>query len=151
MAEHTEFKRKPNGMAEDLGAIIGFSSTLLICGVFGGRTLYVPEQTSEGHRLHKMLGAPAFSRLVEAFGGETVTVPALADFERYQRVRKCAVLLAQGRSLHQIATLTGVTYNQVKNDRRTAELLGLLPLVFSGNRAIKSDEQVIQQLGFDGF
>jgi len=151
MAEKKEYTRKPNGMAEDLGGVIGFSNTLLLCGTRGGQTLYVPNQPTPGHLLATLLGETAFRKMVEEWGGETITVPALADFGRYQRIRKGARLLAEGRSLHTVALLTGVTYNQAKNDRRAAELLGILPAVLTGDRTIKSDAQVIAQLGFDGF
>ncbi len=147
----TTLQRKPNGIAEDLGAVIGFSNTILVCGVWGGKTLYVPEKTSTGHRLAGLLGATAFARLVEEFGGETLTIPALADFGRWQRIRKAATLRLQGRSLHAIAALTGVTYQQVKNDIRSAELLGLIPLVLCADRRVKSDAEVIRQMGFEGF
>jgi len=146
-----EFKRKPNGIAEDLGAIVGFSNTLLLCGTRGGKTLYVPEQPTPGHWLEKQIGPAAFKAMVEAWGGETIQIPALADFGRYQRVRRCAEMLVSGRSLHIIAKANGITYNQAKNDRRRAELLGLLPLVFHGRQEVKSDAQLIQQLGFEGF
>lgn len=151
MDTKTRFKRKPNGMAEDLGAVVGFSNTILICGIWGGKTLYVPEVFSAGHRLAELLGDTAFRQLVAEWGGETITIPALADFGRYQRIRKGATLLAQGRSLHAVALITGVTYNQAKNDRRTAELLGILPTVLTGCRKIGSDAQVIEQLRLDGF
>jgi hypothetical protein len=147
----TTLQRKPNGIAEDLGAVIGFSNTILVCGVWGGKTLYVPEKTSADHRLAGLLGATAFARLVEEFGGETLTIPALADFGRWQRIRKAATLRLQGRSLHCIAAMTGVTYQQVKNDIRSAELLGLIPLVLCADRRVKSDAEVIRQMGFEGF
>lgn len=146
-----KYTRKPNGLAEDMGAIIGFSNTLLICGTRGGRTLYVPEAATPGHLLETLIGPAAFARMVEAWGGETLTLPALSDFHRYQRIRRCAQWLTEGRSIHNIALLNGVTYNQTKNDRKTAELLGLLPLVFKGRTPIPDDDKVIQQLGFEGF
>lgn len=151
MAEKTEYARKLNGMAEDLGSVIGLSNTLLLCGTRGSETLYVPNQATPGHILEKLLGDTAFRRMVEEWGGETITIPALADFGRYQRIRKSARLLAMGKSLHHVALLTGVTYNQAKNDRQSAENLGILPKVLCGDRRIKSDAQVIAQLGFDGF
>lgn len=151
MSEKQEFKRKPNGLAEDLGAAIGFTNTLLICGVFGGKTLYVPEVVSTDHRLEKLIGHQAFVALVAEWGGETLTVPALADFGRYRRIRRGAELLCQGKSLHAIARVNSITYNQAKNDRKTAELLGLLPLVFTRRPEVASDERVIEQLGFERF
>lgn len=151
MSEKPEFKRKPNGLAEDLGAVIGFANTLLICGVFGGKQLYVPGVATADHRLETMLGRTAFTALVAEWGGETITIPSLADFGRYQRIRRGAELLCQGRSLHSVAAINGITYNQAKNDRRTAELLGLLPLVFIRRPEVASDEVVIEQLGFEGF
>ena len=56
MDAETKFKRKPNGMAEDLGAVIGFSNTVLVCGIWGGKTLYVPEKAGSGHRLALVFG-----------------------------------------------------------------------------------------------
>lgn len=151
MDAETKFKRKPNGMAEDLGAVIGFSNTVLVCGIWGGKTLYVPEKVGSGHRLEGLLGETAFRRLVEEWGGETLTIPALADFGRWRRIRKAAELRVAGRSLHNIALMTGVTYQQVKNDIRSAELLGLIPLVLCAERRVASDEEVIRQFGFEGF
>jgi hypothetical protein len=146
----TTLQRKPNGIAEDLGAIVGFSNTILICGVWGGKTLYVPNTATTGHRLAGLLGESAFIRLVAEFGGETLTIPALVDFGRWQRIRKTATLRLQGRALHGIAKMTGVTYQQVKNDIRRAEQLGLIPLVLCADRRVKSDAEVIRQMGLDG-
>lgn len=151
MADDTTFKRKPNGIAEDLGAVIGFSNTVLVCGIWGGKTLYVPEKAGSGHRLESLLGDTAFRRLVEEWGGETLTIPSLADFGRWRRIRKAAEMRVAGSSLHNIALLTGVTYQQVKNDIRSAEMLGLIPLVLTSERRIKSDAEVIKQMGFEGF
>ena len=64
---------------------------------------------------------------------------------------KAATLRLTGRALHSIANVTGVTYQQAKNDIRTAELLGLIPLVLTAERRVKSDAEVIRQMGFDGF
>ena len=83
--------------------------------------------------------------------GETLTIPGLADFGRWRRIRKAAELRVAGRSLHSIALLTGVTYQQVKNDIRTAELLGLIPPVLGAERRVKSDAEMIRQAGFEGF
>ena len=77
MDTKTRFKRKPNGMAEDLGAVVGFSNTILICGIWGGKTLYVPEVFSAGHRLAELLGDTAFRQLVAEWGGETGVVGLL--------------------------------------------------------------------------
>lgn len=133
--EGTTFKRKSNGLAEDLGAVIGFSNTLLLCGTRGGKTMYIPESANPGHLLARLLGDTAFRRLVEEWGGETLTIPSLADFGRWRRIRKAAELRVAGRSLHSIALMTGVTYQQVKNDIRSAEMLGLL----SARRLARSD------------
>lgn len=146
-----EFARKPNGIAEDLGSIIGFSNTLLLCATRGGQGIYIPNTATPGHPIAALIGESAFARLVEAFGGETFNLPALADFGRYQRIRRCAQMICEGKSLHTIARENGVTYNQVKNDRRTAERLGLIPLVFTGPTEVPSDAAVFGQLGFDGF
>lgn len=145
------FKHRPNGLAEDLGAVLGLSRTLVLCATRGGRQLYVPEAMNERHFLYNLVGETAFRRMIDEWGGETISVPMLSDFGRYQRIRKAAELHVQGKSLHLIAALTGVTYQQAKNDRRTAEELGLIPLVLTADRRVKSDAEVIHQMGFDGF
>jgi len=145
-----QFKRRCNGIAEDLAAVIGLTNTLLLCGTRGGDSLYVPGQATPGHMLETLLGQTAFQRMVEEWGGTSFTVPALSDFGRYQRIRKCAELVGQGKSLHAIAKVTGVTYQQVKNDRRAAEMLGILPLVLMGRVKVRSDAEVIEQLQLPG-
>lgn len=151
MAEEIDCKRKLNGVAEDLGAVIGLTKTLLLCATLGGTKLYVPDAARPDHRLFKLLGESAFRRLVAEWGCAHLNVPALADFGRYQRIRKAAEMHARGNSLHAIAAATGVTYQQAKNDLRTAENLGIVPLVLTGDRKVKSDAEVIRQMGFEGF
>lgn len=151
MADDTDCLRKQNGLAEDLGAVIGLTNTLRLCGTRGGKTLYVPKTFIAGHLLARLLGEAAFRGMIAEWGGETIDVPALTDFGRYQRIRKAAELHVNGKSLHTIALLTGVTYQQAKNDQRTAELLGIVPTVLTGERRVKSDAELIRQMGFDGF
>lgn len=148
MAEQ-EFKRSKNGLAEDLGAVIGFSNTLFLCAIRGGKTLYVPEAVSEDHWLAINIGASAFRAMVGEWGGETITVPALAEFTRYQRIRRTAELLSKGHGLHQIARLHSISYNQAKNDRRSAELLGLIRMVLAGMGSVKTTREVLEQKGFE--
>lgn len=145
-----QFKRRSNGIAEDLAAVIGLTNTLLLCGTRGGDNLYVPGQATAGHLLESLLGKCAFERLVEEWGGTSFTVPSLSDFGRYQRIRKCAELVGQGRSLHSVAKLTGVTYQQAKNDRHSAEMLGILPMILVGKIKVRSDQEVIEQLSLPG-
>jgi hypothetical protein len=120
------FVRKQNGIAEDLGAIIGLTNALLLCGIRGGSNLYIPKQVTEGHVLWAMIGEAAFSALVDEYGGQSITIPALAEFGRYQRIRKCADILNAGGTIHSASKVVGVTPNQVKNYVRTAVLLGLI-------------------------
>jgi len=123
------YQRKTNGIAEDLAGMIGFSNTLLLCGTRGGGSLYIPQTATPGHLLENLIGKSAFRRLVDEMGGTSFSLPTLAEFQRYQRIRKCADLIAAGKSLHQVSQWTGVTYQQAKNDRRAAEMLGILPKI----------------------
>lgn len=132
----TDIFQKQNNLAEDLGAIIGFCNTLMLCSTRGGKKFYVPKQVSKEHLLHKLIGAPAFARLVDEFGGESIDLPSLADFDRFRRIRRCAELFLAGQNMHQIASETGVSYQQAKNDRQRAEQLGLIPLVLHGKPVV---------------
>lgn len=149
MTDHPEFKRSRNGLAEDLGACLGFSNTLFLCAIRGGKTLYVPEVVTEDHWLAINLGISAFRAFVAEFGGETITIPALAEFARYQRIRRTAELLGKGHGLHQIAKMHAISYNQAKNDRRSAEMLGLIRLVLAGQGSVKTTREALEQKGFE--
>lgn len=139
---------KQNNLAEDLGAIIGFCNTLMLCSTRGGKKFYVPKQVSKEHLLNKLIGASAFARLVDEFGGESIDLPSLADFDRFRRIRRCAELFLSGKNMHEIASETGVSYQQAKNDRQRAEQLGLIPLVLHSRPAVESIDKDVSEKQF---
>lgn len=124
-----------NGIIEDLGAVLGVSATNRLIAVFGGRSLYVPETMTAGHPIALVLGELPAARLVEAFGGETLSnLPTDEECARLRRVRDVAELIKNGINPQVIGRLVGVSTKQVVRYRAEAETLGLLPVVFGTDR-----------------
>ncbi|PAS92236.1 MAG: hypothetical protein CGU28_16890 [Candidatus Dactylopiibacterium carminicum] len=123
---------KPNGLAEDLGAILGFEATSRLLAVYGGGTLYIPNEASEKHPIAAVIGLPAMRHLCEEFGGQILRVPEHDEFRRLRLVRSVARLLSLGLSYSAVADSLGVAPRQVQRYRQQAEEIGLLPYVMQG-------------------
>lgn len=120
-----------NGIMEDLGSIIGYQAANRLIAVFGGASLYVPNQLSDEHTITHVVGRPAAVRLAEAFGGTTLAnLPDNEEFYRLRRVRQVAGLLRAGVGARDVADLVGVSTKQVGRYRAEAETIGLLPMIF---------------------
>ena len=101
-------------LAQELVRLIGFGATLRLIELRPGLPTYVPKEADDDHPL-ATIGMGAFKKLVDAFGGESVTVPncKLATIRiRHRAARK---LRAQGYSQTEVAHLTGITPRQVRN------------------------------------
>lgn len=101
-------------LAQDLVRLIGFSATLRLVDMYPGLPCYVPKEASDHHKL-AAISMGAFKKLVDEYGGESITVPncKLATIKlRHRNARK---LRAQGYSQTEVAHLTGITPRQVRN------------------------------------
>lgn len=126
---------KPNLIAEDVALVIGFTSTLRLCGAYGGRTLYVPAEGSADHVLAALLGKDSLAKLCNAYGGTTLDVPQLEELDRWRQVRKVSELLSRGATTREISRILTMTSRYVLMLRRDAESIGLMPMVLtSGNK-----------------
>lgn len=116
---------KPHGLLEELGAHMGAEAAMRLVAVFGGGQLYVPATATRAHPLAAVLGVRSFRRLVDAWGGETISVPDGAEFVRLRRLRRVTRLLADGAKVDEIARHIGVTPRTVRNLRARAHQMML--------------------------
>ena len=123
--------QQPNGILEDVCAEIGFTATMMLCAIHGGKSLYVPAAVTSEHPLAKLLGKSAFKALTLGFGGETMAVPRGEEFERWRRVRQVSELLSKGFTTRDVARALMLTPHQVRNLKSDAEDLGLMPMVMT--------------------
>jgi len=126
MTEHT------NGIAEDLGAILGYSAATRLMALYGGQKLYIPQRPDPEHKLCKLLGAAAMDNLIAEFGGGNLKIPSHVEFDRLCLVRAVADLIQSGRRVNDIAQTLAMSVRQVANYRVQAEQYGLLPMVLHG-------------------
>ena len=116
---------KENGMLEDLGAVMGTEAAVRLVAVFGRGQLYVPHTAESGHPIEHVVGRRPFKRLVNEFGGETITVPAAGDFQRLRRMRQVVRLLSEGFSVEELSRLFEYTPRTIRNIERQAARIGL--------------------------
>ncbi|HEY0877859.1 MAG TPA: hypothetical protein VGE10_05355 [Zeimonas sp.] len=120
---------KSHSVMEDIGAEIGYTATTALVTWFGGAPVYVPLTADEDHAMGKIIGMPAFRRLVAAFGGESFHVPESTATKATQRARRVARLLLAGRSEREIAAEEGVTERRVYQLRRQLQADGILEAI----------------------
>jgi hypothetical protein len=122
-----------NGIAEDLGAILGYSAATRLMALYGGQKIYIPQNPDSAHRLAKLLGTSGFFALCEEFGGDLIKIPSNVEFDRICLIRAVAEMIQTGRRINDIAATLGMSMRQVANYRVQAEQLGILPMVLRGN------------------
>lgn len=125
---------KPNGLSEDIGAIIGFEATSRMLAVFGGGFLYVPDEASENHPIALVVGYRQMQKLCADFGSQTLRIPDNEEYRRLQRVRSVAQLVKTGYAPDSIADILGISTRQAVRYRAQAEEYGLLPMVMTGSQ-----------------
>lgn len=121
-----------NGVAEDLGAVIGACALLRLMAVFGGEKIYVPMRADSKHVLCRVLGMPACRRLCEQYGGTRLSVPLYKEAEILRQARMVGMLIRKGVHVATIADVLSVSERTVRNLRARAEALGLLPTILRG-------------------
>jgi len=104
----------PEGLRE-LARVLGDTDALRLIGLHGGARVSVPKKAREDHPLRMALGAVAFERLVDEYGGETIDLPkgdAYLRELRHDQVRQCR---EQGLTVDETAEATGYSRRHVIN------------------------------------
>jgi hypothetical protein len=118
-----------NGVAEDLGALLGYCAASRFMAVFGGQKIMIPREMRSGHLIGRVVGEPAFARLCAEYGGEQIKVPAYMEAELMRRYHAVAEMILDGTRAATIARVLSVSERTVNYYRVKAESLGLLPMV----------------------
>ncbi len=110
MAFTTEFKQ-----IERISEIVGVRAALMLAGFFGkqGQRVYVPVIADPKHIIAKLIGLPEYQKLVQAYGGQSITVPEcdLKSLRRAGQVHRLSVL---GVPIGEQALATGIGIAGVK-------------------------------------
>lgn len=104
----------PEGLRE-LARVLGDADALRLIGLHGGARVSVPKKAREDHPLRMALGAEAFERLVDEYGGEAIDLPkgdAYLRELRHDQVRQCR---EQGLTVDETAEATGYSRRHVMN------------------------------------
>lgn len=116
-----------NTTLDDLAAIIGFTATVRLSSWFGGKNLYVPKSVEPDGALAALVGMSAAKRLSAEFGYDHLAVPSLATALREGRYAKMCEMMANGRSMGEVALAMEMGLRRVQQLRVEFEALGLLP------------------------
>jgi hypothetical protein len=99
---------------DDVCPSIGYTATRRLQEWYAGRSLYVPLHASDSHPLALVIGEPALRALCRDWAGGLVRVPSRFQGEVYRRERLVAEMIAQGRTLSEIATEVGLTVRRIQ-------------------------------------
>lgn len=110
MAFSTEFAQ-----IERIADVVGVRAALMLAGFFGkhGQRLYVPLETDQKHIISRLIGIDAFKKLVSAYGGENLSIPA-CDLKPLRRAGQIHRLSALGVPIGDQALATGIGIAGVK-------------------------------------
>lgn len=126
--------REQNGVLEDISAVIGFTATTRLVGVFGPGKLWVQVEATPDHAISLAIGLPAARRLSAEWGGQVLELCANTDGHHARLVRAVANMIKGGMPTKDVAIVVGLTERQVRNLRAEAEGMGMLPLVLKTKR-----------------
>ncbi|MFN7817843.1 MAG: Mor transcription activator family protein [Burkholderiales bacterium] len=122
-------QKRLNGVVEDIGAVIGYTACSALVDWFGGGYLRIPNSIEVKHPVCRVIGEPAFKRLIAEFGGTKLWIPLDYQREQDRRDRMIAVMFHLGLGSKQIASLVSMSERHVQLVRQRVEELGLLPLI----------------------
>ena len=103
--------------------LIGLTLTLRLVDCYGGLHIKLPVRYADDHILHRLLGAQAFIKLVDRFGGDMVYVAKADSLLRIQRNIEIATRYDGGTVAHVLARDYGLSVRQVWNILKRPETL----------------------------
>lgn len=136
-----------NTLAEDICVVIGYSATSALIDWFGGRQLHIPLAATEDHAIAKVIGLPAFTRLVAEWRGKALSLPLDYQRERDRRDRMIAVLIAHGHGSKEIAKIVGMSERGVQYSRQRLEEMGVLELILKKAGLERLGENRVPKVG----
>lgn len=134
---------------DDVCPSIGYAATRMLQEWYAGRSLYVPLHATEGHPLALVIGEPALRALCRDWAGGILRVPSRFQAGVYQRERVVAEMLAQGRTLSEVATEVGCTVRRVQQLQYVLKARGWLEFAefrTPGGRARKDSVRAAPEL-----
>ena len=112
---------------DDLSSVIGFTATVRIAAWYGDTaSLCIPLQVDETHIVAKLIGLRSAQKLAAEWGGQTIAVPRLANYERDMNKRLIMRMLQKGFHPREIARSIRLSQVRVMQIARELEVAGLL-------------------------
>lgn len=100
-------------LVEEIAKEVGFDVMMQICNIWGGQTLYIPDNPAPDHRIAQDIGYENLLHLVALYGGQTIHPPCLFRPHLAQRA-KARFLREKGLSERRIGWVLGISTNRVK-------------------------------------
>lgn len=118
-----------NTTLDDVAAVIGFSAALRLSAWFGGRAqnLYVPSDPEDDGKLVVIVGLENARRLALHWGGTSLAIPGIDDYENHVRKRQISRMFEKGFGTREIASQMRISERRVQQICRELEVAGLIP------------------------
>lgn len=138
-----------HGLIEDIAAEIGFTAATALVAWFGGGNLYVPMHPLPDHPIAKIIGLPAFRRLVQMYDKAEWQIHERTIWidnhhplavQRIERNRLVLELLDQGKREIEVAELTSLGVRRIQQIRLEAEECGVVELLRAERDRLKQIE-----------
>ncbi len=100
-------------LVEEMAQEVGLEVMLMVCQIWGGQTLYIPDNPKPDHAIAQDIGYDNLVRLAALYGGQTIHPPSLERHHLAQRA-KARFLQQSGLSERRIAWVLGVSVNRIK-------------------------------------
>ena len=100
-------------LIETIAQAAGFEAAATMCHIWGGRTLYIPDNPPPDHPIAQDLGYDELLAIVAIYGGQTIHPPRLSKAHLAHRA-KARCLKAHKISERQIAWVLDLTPNRVQ-------------------------------------
>ncbi|MET4027907.1 hypothetical protein ABIE59_003452 [Marinobacter sp. MBR-99] len=99
-------------LIEEMAQEVGVEVMIQICQIWGGQTLYIPDNPDEQHPIAQDIGYENLLRLVAVYGSQTIHPPSIERPHLAQRA-KARFLIQQGLSERRIAWVLGVSVQRI--------------------------------------
>ena len=127
-------------MLDDLSAVIGFTATVRLAAWYGdSAALVIPIKPDKRHTVCKVIGVHLTKKLSAEWGGKTIAIPRLANYERDLNNRLIMRMLEQGFECREISRAIRMSKDRVMQIMHELEEAGLLK-----TGKVKSTEKLLE-------